>query len=85
MAQVRAEQKRTRACERNRSRRPRGAREDVNDLERARLIVDAIIADLTDRRGLRHQWDQIDRPIRAEIRATWVEIARAALGKEAKT
>lgn len=39
----------------------------------ARQIVKAIMADFTDRRGLRHQWDQIDDDIRKEIIATWVE------------
>jgi hypothetical protein len=38
-------------------------------------IVDAIIKDLSDRRGLRHEWEQIDRPIRVEIRETWIELA----------
>ena len=28
--------------------------------EQARKIVDRIITDLSDRRGLRHEWDQID-------------------------
>jgi len=48
----------------------------------ARRIVRAIIRDLSDRRGLRHEWDQIDDEIRAEIRAEWqrlieVELERA--------
>jgi hypothetical protein len=39
----------------------------------AEAIVDAIINDLTDRRGLRQAWDQIDEGVQAEIRATWIE------------
>lgn len=34
--------------------------------------VDAIIDDLTDRHGLRQEWDNIDRKTRAEIRAAWI-------------
>lgn len=36
--------------------------------------VDAIIADLRDRRGLRQEWDQIDEEIALEIRDEWVRI-----------
>ena len=40
--------------------------------------VDQIIDDLRGRRGLRHEWDQIDEEIRAEIRDRWIEIASDA-------
>lgn len=34
----------------------------------AELIVDALIEDFTDRRGLRQEWEQIDDETRNEIR-----------------
>jgi len=45
----------------------------------ARAIVQAIIDDLIDRRGLNHAWWSIDDDIRDEIKATWTEKARAVL------
>lgn len=51
-------------------------------MSKATDIVDAILADMTDRRGLRHQWDQIDRDIQQEIRDTWAEIVQAELDKK---
>jgi hypothetical protein len=38
-------------------------------------IVNALIDDLKDRRGLRQEWDRIDDDIREEIRERWQEIA----------
>lgn len=38
-------------------------------------IVDAIIADLTSRRGLRQEWDSIDQKTKDEIVATWMDFA----------
>jgi len=35
-----------------------------------------IIRDLTGRRGLRQEWDQIDDDIKVEIMWTWLEIIR---------
>lgn len=40
----------------------------------AESAVDAVIADLQGRRGLRHEWDGIDKDVRSEIRATWIDI-----------
>lgn len=40
----------------------------------AAIIVDAIIKDLTDRRGLRQEWDAIDDDIQDEIRNVWIQI-----------
>lgn len=40
----------------------------------AEKIVDEIIKDFTDRRGLRQEWEQIDRKIQKEIRDTWIKI-----------
>lgn len=42
---------------------------------RAETIVDAIIADLSGRKGLGDEWDVIDDEIRAEIRAEWIGLA----------
>lgn len=37
-------------------------------------IVDAIIADLNDRQGLKHEWRGCDKSIQREIRNTWARI-----------
>ena len=37
-------------------------------------IVDAIIADLSDRAGLGNEWNSIDEYIENEIREEWIEI-----------
>lgn len=42
-------------------------------------IVDAILEDLTDRRGLRQEWEQIDDDIKDEIRETWIAAVRELL------
>jgi hypothetical protein len=43
--------------------------------EMARKIVDRIIdGDLTDRRGLRQEWDQIDAGVQEEVRQAWTQI-----------
>jgi len=47
--------------------------------KQARSIVRGIIADFTDRRGLRQEWEQIDDEIQAEIIIRWREIARQVL------
>lgn len=44
--------------------------------DKASKVVDAIIEDLTDRRGLRGEWGQIDDDIKAEIRETWIAIVK---------
>lgn len=40
----------------------------------ASKIVDAIIADLSDRCGLRQEWEQIDEDIKKQIRQMWIDI-----------
>lgn len=45
--------------------------------ERAEIIVDGIIRDLSERRGLRHEWERIDEDIQQEIRAEWISIVRS--------
>lgn len=46
---------------------------------KAELIVDAIVRDLSDRRGLRHEWDKIDDDIKEEIIAVWCELTEEIL------
>lgn len=43
-------------------------------------IVDTILLEMTDRRGFRHEWQRFDSDVKDEIRATWVQIVRDALG-----
>jgi trans-2-enoyl-CoA reductase len=45
-------------------------------------IVDAIVRDFTDRRGLRQEWEQINEDIQAEIKATWKKIVKREMAKE---
>ncbi len=45
-------------------------------------VVKAIIADLTDRRGLRQAWEEIDGDVRAEIRAAWRKIVKECSDEE---
>jgi hypothetical protein len=47
--------------------------------QQAREIVLRIITDLTDRRGLRQQWEEIDDEIRDEIVAQWEKLTREVL------
>lgn len=39
----------------------------------AKKAVEAIVDDLTDRRGLRQEWDLIDDEIRDEIKDVWAQ------------
>ena len=50
-----------------------------DDLVKA--IVKGILADVTDRRGWRQEWDGFDDDIQAEIKATWKKIVKAAIAK----
>jgi hypothetical protein len=43
------------------------------------MAVNAIISDLTGRRGLRHEWDNIDDDIQDEIRETWRNLIEQAV------
>jgi hypothetical protein len=51
----------------------------VKNADRAKLIVEALIEDLSDRRGLRHEWESIDEDIQEEIRQTWITIVLSRL------
>ena len=48
---------------------------------RALAIVNAILEDLTDRRGLRHEWNQIEPEIQIEIMIAWKDATVAAIGE----
>lgn len=53
---------------------------DANRIETiARETVDEIVADLTDRKGLRHEWDNIDEEIAQEICETWAGFIAGAI------
>lgn len=47
----------------------------VDAVPLARRIAYRILADMTDRRGLRQQWEQIDDDIQEEIIAAWIRLA----------
>jgi len=56
---------------------------DENSIRRyvtAVRIVDALIADLKDRRGLRQEWEAIDPDIQQEIRDRWIAITMTMMG-----
>jgi len=46
---------------------------------RAEHIVNLIVHDFTDRRGLRQEWEQIDDDIQQEIRQTWTKLVEGNL------
>jgi len=48
------------------------------ELPQAKRIVDGIIEDLSDRRGLRQEWDQIDEEIQEEIKEEWLRIVMSS-------
>ena len=47
----------------------------------ARLIVEEVIDELTNRKGLRHQWDNVDTEIQTEIQATMADRVDGVLKK----
>ena len=53
----------------------------MDGLPPAKRIVFNLISDLTDRRGLRQEWDQIDEDIQEEIIQTWIDIVEKELSK----
>ena len=42
-------------------------------------IVESILLDLKDRKGLRQEWDQIDHNIQQEIKEGWIRIVEEIL------
>jgi hypothetical protein len=53
--------------------------------DKATLIVEAILKDLKGRRGLRQEWDGIDRDIQEEIIDVWAASVRQILNDETET
>ena len=47
------------------------------------LAVEAIVADLCDRRGIKHAWHEIDDDVQDEIRYVWGLIIEKCLTKSA--
>lgn len=54
-------------------------------MDKAEKIVEAIMKDFTDRRGLRQEWEQIDEDIQNEIKGTWIELVRKVLDEKNET
>ncbi len=54
-------------------------------MSRSQNVLDAIIGDLTDRRGLENEWDLIDDDVKQEIKNTWLEIIYQAMIEERAT
>ena len=50
----------------------------------AEKIRDAILADVTDRRGWRQEWDEFDADIQDEIKRTWLFKIQTILDREAR-
>lgn len=48
--------------------------------DKAKSVVDQIIADLSDRQGLGDVWDDIDEDVQAEIREKWMSIVHGDTG-----
>lgn len=48
--------------------------------ERAIKAVNAIVDDITDRKGLGNEWEALDEDIQGEIIATWVAIIVKEVG-----
>ena len=49
--------------------------------EPAVRIVSALLWDVTDLRGWRHEWDRFDEDVRRSIVARWLELVRNELGR----
>lgn len=48
----------------------------------ATKIMNAILDDVTDRKGWRHEWDDFDEDVQQEIRETWIAIIDDILSQE---
>lgn len=48
----------------------------ATDEDVSTVILSEILADLTDRRGFRQQWEGCDDDIQEEIRRAWLKIIR---------
>lgn len=41
---------------------------------KAKAIVSDLLYDLTDRKGLKQEWNSIDKPVQEDIKSAWVDI-----------
>ena len=57
------------------------ARMVAEETARAKAIVKAILADVTDRRGWKQEWGQFDTDTKREIKATWTALVLRELEK----
>jgi hypothetical protein len=48
-----------------------------------RTIVEKLLLDMSDRRALRQEWDQLDSGVKAELRVSWETIVREGLNAPA--
>lgn len=44
--------------------------------ETATKIIDLIISDIEDRKGIGNEWEEIDDDIKEEIRNEWIDIVK---------
>ena len=51
-------------------------------VSKSKEIVFSILNDLTDRRGLKQEFDQIDDDIKEELIETWIEITEKKLSND---
>ena len=69
-----------------REERQRNCRESKGEYTRVPnpidLIVEAIVKDIRDRRGIGHEWDQIDAETRFEIRRVWASLIADILSRK---
>jgi hypothetical protein len=56
--------------------------EKMDDQARATKICNAILSDVTDRRGWRQEWDMFDADVRREIRRSWWDKILAILRED---
>ena len=54
----------------------------MTNQEKAKKIVKELVLDISDRRGIGDEFDQIDADIKREIRLTWEEKILTILEKE---
>lgn len=51
----------------------------LNNKKIASVIVENIISDISDRRGLKREWGNIDKDIKLEIKETWTKMIHKEL------
>ena len=54
----------------------------IIDKTEAMEVVEAILADLSDRCGLQNEWENIDATIQEEIKDEWADIVRKTLKRK---